>query len=97
MLSGEGDILREGQVATTKVGMTEMFGRFGRFRIAIEVGTHSPCVSRLMQHYTRCTVDLLTPSAFAIFRHDQWVEPSVSFCCVLRAIRACTLASATRG
>jgi transposase len=49
MLSGEGEMLREGQVATTKAGMTETFGRFGRARIAIEVGTHSPWVSRLLR------------------------------------------------
>jgi transposase len=48
MLSSEGAILREGQVATTKAGMMETFGRFGRARIAIEVGTHSPWVSRLL-------------------------------------------------
>jgi transposase len=49
LLSDEGKILREGQVATTKAGMTETFGRIGRARIAIEVGTHSPWVSRLLR------------------------------------------------
>ena len=48
LLSDEGEILREGQVGTTKAGMTETFGRLGRARIAIEVGTHSPWVSRLL-------------------------------------------------
>ena len=33
MLSGEGKILREGEVATTKVGMLETFGRLGKVRI----------------------------------------------------------------
>jgi hypothetical protein len=42
LLSNEGEILREGEVATTKAGMTGTFGRIGRARIAIEVGTHSP-------------------------------------------------------
>src|SRR5215467_8074203 len=51
LLSHEGDILREGEVATTKAGMTGTFGRFGRTRIAIEVGTHSPWVSRLLQSF----------------------------------------------
>ena len=36
------------------------------------------------------------PSASAILRQDQCVLPSVSFCCVLRAMRACTWAVATR-
>src|SRR5580704_11446968 len=48
MLSGEGEILREGQVPTSKAGMTATFGSLGRARIAIEVGTHSPWVSRLL-------------------------------------------------
>src|SRR5215471_5906985 len=51
LLSNEGEILREGQVATTKTGMTETFGSLGRARIAIEVGTHSPWVTRLLQSF----------------------------------------------
>ena len=49
LLSNEGEILREGQVATTKTGMMETFGSLGRARIAIEVGTHSTWVTRLLQ------------------------------------------------
>ena len=48
-LSGEGEILREGETKTTKTGIMETFGALGRARIAIEVGTHSPWVSRLLQ------------------------------------------------
>ena len=48
MLGNEGEILREGQVATAKTGIVETFGSLGRVRIAIEVGTHSPWVSRLL-------------------------------------------------
>ena len=43
---GEGE---EGRVATTRKAMTEVFGAMGRCRIAIEVGTHSPWVSRLLK------------------------------------------------
>ena len=50
MLSNEGEILREGQVTTTKAGMVETFGSLGQTRIAIEVGTHSPWVSRLLRN-----------------------------------------------
>lgn len=39
MLSGEGEILREGQVPTSKAGITATFGSLGRAWIAIEVGT----------------------------------------------------------
>src|SRR3981081_2342997 len=49
MLDNDGEILREGQVATTKAGIVEAFGSLGRVRIPIEVGTHSPWVSRLLQ------------------------------------------------
>jgi transposase len=49
MLSHEGEILREGQVPTTKAGMSEAFNSLGRARIAIEVGTHSPWVSLLLR------------------------------------------------
>jgi transposase len=49
MLSNEGQILREGQAPTTKAGMAQAFGLLGRTRIAIEVGTHSPWVSRLLK------------------------------------------------
>ena len=49
LLSGQGEILREGQVATTKAEMIKTFSRLGRARIAIEVGTHSPWVTRLLQ------------------------------------------------
>jgi len=51
VLSEEGEILREGQVATTKAGMTDTFGSLGRARIAMEVGTHSPWVSRLLRSF----------------------------------------------
>jgi hypothetical protein len=46
MLSSEGEILREGQVTTTKAGMVEAFGSLGRARIAIEVGTHYDGLTR---------------------------------------------------
>ena len=49
ILGSEGEILREGQVQTSKAGMMETFGSLGRARIAIEVGTHSPWVSRLLR------------------------------------------------
>ena len=56
VLSEEGEILREGQVATTKAGMTETFGALGRARIAIEVGTHSPWVSRLLRSFGHAVI-----------------------------------------
>lgn len=43
-----GEVLFEQSVATTKKGMAEFFGVLARCRIALEVGTHSPWVSRLL-------------------------------------------------
>lgn len=51
-LVGEaGDILAEGTVQTTKKAMTQKFAGMRRCRIAIEVGTHSPWLSRLLSSF----------------------------------------------
>jgi transposase len=47
VLDGRGALIDEGQVATTREGLEELFGREGRMRVVIETGTHSPWVSRL--------------------------------------------------
>lgn len=49
VLDNEGQVMQEGSVATTKKAMTQVFGPITRARIAIEVGTHSPWVSRLLR------------------------------------------------
>jgi transposase len=49
VLNGEGEVSKEGSVATTKKAMTQVFGARKRCRTAIEVGTHSPWVSRLLK------------------------------------------------
>jgi len=49
LLRSDGQVLREAKVATTQKAMKEVFGRLGHARIAIEAGTHSPWVSRLLQ------------------------------------------------
>lgn len=46
-----GEVLFERSVATTKKGMAEMFGALSDCRIALEVGTHSPWVSRLLASF----------------------------------------------
>ena len=47
-LGAEGEIASEGAVATTRKAMREKFSGMARCRIAIEVGTHSAWVSRLL-------------------------------------------------
>ena len=40
--------LEDGRVATTPAGLSRRFGSYPSARIALEVGTHSPWVSRLL-------------------------------------------------
>jgi transposase len=49
VLDKQGAVVREGSVSTTKKGMAQTFSALPRCRIAVEVGTHSPWVSRLLQ------------------------------------------------
>jgi len=49
VLDPDGQVLRESRVGTTRKAMTQVFGQLGRCRVAIEVGTHSPWVSRLLK------------------------------------------------
>jgi len=49
VLNDCGEVVKEAAVATTKKGMAQVFAALKRSRIAIEVGTHSPWVSRLLK------------------------------------------------
>jgi transposase len=48
MLGDQGEVVSEGSVATTKKALMQKFAGLKRCRIALEVGTHSPWVSRLL-------------------------------------------------
>lgn len=48
-IGSEGDVLFERTTPTTKSGITRVFGAMARCRIALEVGTHSPWVSRMLK------------------------------------------------
>ena len=48
MLDEQGEVLAEGSLATTKKGFVQVFGSKPRSRVALEVGTHSPWVSRCL-------------------------------------------------
>ena len=48
VLDDDGEVDSEGSVATSKKGMLQVFGARKRCRVALEVGTHSPWVSRLL-------------------------------------------------
>jgi transposase len=49
VLDDSGQTIHEGSVGTTRKAMTRLFGPMGRCRVALEVGTHSPWVSRLLK------------------------------------------------
>ena len=48
VLGDKGEVVSEGSVGTTKKAMAQKFSGMGRCRIALEVGTHSPWLSRLL-------------------------------------------------
>ena len=49
VLDEQGEIVQEGSVGTTKKALAQKFGALRRCRMAVEVGTHSPWVSRLLK------------------------------------------------
>src|SRR5438445_2204951 len=49
ILDEEGTIVEEGRLTTTQAGLRQRFAALARVRIAMEVGTHSPWVSRLLK------------------------------------------------
>ena len=48
VLDESGELVLEQKVSTTPKAMKEVFGGMPRSRIALETGTHSPWVSRLL-------------------------------------------------
>lgn len=51
VLDGEGKVVAERSTATTRKGMAQVFGAVQRCRIALEVGTHSRWIERLLKGY----------------------------------------------
>jgi transposase len=51
VLDGEGKVLLERSIATSKKGLAQAFASMGASRIAIEVGTHSPWIKRLLESW----------------------------------------------
>jgi transposase len=48
VIDGKGEVILEARVATRPEALKETFGRMPRSRIALETGTHSPWISRLL-------------------------------------------------
>ena len=49
VVNQQGEIVEQGRVSTTVAGMRKRFEGKGSVRIALEAGTHSPWVSRLLE------------------------------------------------
>lgn len=49
VLDGEGQVVEEGRVGTTEAALRQRFSGCARMRIALETGTHSPWVSRVLE------------------------------------------------
>jgi transposase len=48
-LDGEGEVVDEGRIRTTPAAFERRFGSMDPVRVALEVGTHSPWLSRLLE------------------------------------------------
>ena len=60
LLDEQGDVIQEGSVATTRKGLDRVFGAGQRCRLAMEVGTHSPWLSRYL---TRLGYEVIVANA----------------------------------
>ena len=49
VVNEEGEVVEEGRIQTTAAALERHFAKAARQRIAMECGTHSPWVSRLLQ------------------------------------------------
>src|ERR1700720_181398 len=79
VLDEAGKIILEQKVATTPEAMKQTFGKIPRSLIALETGTHSPWVSRLLSELGHAVivahaqkVQLITKSNRKDDRHDAW-------------------------
>lgn len=77
VVASNGDFLEEGKLATSEAGFQHRFARMAGARIVLEVGTHSPWVSRLLQKMGHETivvdprrVELISRSDKKTDRHD---------------------------
>lgn len=58
-----GEVVVEGSTASTRKGLDQVFGVLARCRVALEVGTHSPWVSR---HLTRLGHEVIVANARSV-------------------------------
>jgi len=56
MLNQDGEVVEEGRIQTTEAGFRDHFEDVSRMRIAMECGTHSPWISRLVDKLGHQTI-----------------------------------------
>lgn len=71
ILDAGGDVLSEGTVRTSENGFSQQFQRMRASRIALETGTHSPWVSRLLQKYGHDVVVANARHVRVIYESDR--------------------------
>src|ERR1700679_3397362 len=74
VLDEVGDVLLEQRVSTTPKAIQEMFGAMPRSRIALETGTHSPWVSRLLSELGHEAIVAHARRVRLIGEYDQMLE-----------------------
>ena len=71
VLDPEGDVLAEGTVRTSETGFSQQFQKMSPCRIALETGTHSPWVSRLLQSYGHDVIVANARQVRVIYESDR--------------------------
>lgn len=71
VLDQGGEIVEEGRVRTTRAALERRFGGVERARVAFEVGTHSPWISRLLQDLGHEVLVANARKVRAIYENDS--------------------------
>ena len=71
VLDAEGDVLSEGTLRTSEKGFAQQFESMSPCRIALETGTHSPWVSRLLQKYGHDVIVANARQVRVIYESDR--------------------------
>lgn len=86
-LDREGEILIEGNLATTRVSFQAYFSQIARSRIALEVGTHSPWVSALLEELGH-EVYVANPRKMASIHKNKRKNDKVDARILARSVRS---------
>ena len=71
VLDRDGNVLREGSIAATAVALEHVFGECAPLTIAIETGTHSPWVSRMLEGWGHRVLVANARKLRMIYRSDR--------------------------